>query len=352
MLTILVSIIGCNEELPLSPDFKETAIIYGLLDQNEQIHFIKINRAFIGPGNSLDIAKIPDSSYFKNVDAKITEVGGLNRTWTLKDTIITNKDTNGVFYGPEQKLYYFDNGSTPLNVDATYKLSVTIDKGLSTEFIVNGETQLVKSVALTNTSSFKLNLLESNGNFRSVSMEIAAGNAATINTKFTLLVDEYENQNLNTIEIPWTIGEQDAGASTYLTFKFNGETFYNIVKAGLTDNSLINKRNFNGVKITITGGSSDLHNYILINKPSSSLSQSKPTFTNLTVNTNSNNVIGLFSARQTVVYNYKFMMPNDSYYRLLDKRSTQELCTGSITTYLDKFCSLHPQDISENYHCQ
>lgn len=65
---------SCSEDLKLSGDFKETAIVYGLLDQADSLHYVKITRAFIGPGNALDIAQIADSSYFDQVDATISEV--------------------------------------------------------------------------------------------------------------------------------------------------------------------------------------------------------------------------------------------------------------------------------------
>ena len=65
---------SCSEDLKLAGDFKETAIVYGLLDQADSLHYVKITRAFIGPGNALDIAQIADSSYFDQVDATISEV--------------------------------------------------------------------------------------------------------------------------------------------------------------------------------------------------------------------------------------------------------------------------------------
>ena len=95
-LTLLFS---CNEKIDLIGDFKETAVVYGLLDHSDSMHYVKITRAFIGPGNALELAQIEDSSYFDAVDATIEEIQGGNvlRTWTLKDTLIENKDTNGVF---------------------------------------------------------------------------------------------------------------------------------------------------------------------------------------------------------------------------------------------------------------
>ena len=113
----LVVLNSCNEKVKLVGNFQETAVVYGLLDQADSLHYIKINRAFIGPGNALEIAQIPDSSYFNNVEAIISEYtnGTLTRSWLLRDTILDNKDPNGVFYAPEHKVYYFKTMPTGFN---------------------------------------------------------------------------------------------------------------------------------------------------------------------------------------------------------------------------------------------
>ena len=95
----LYSFNSCKEDIELVGSYKETAVIYALLDQSESIHFLKINRAFIGPGNALEIAKNPDSSYFENLEGTITEYMNdvVTNTWNLKDTLVNNKNTNGIF---------------------------------------------------------------------------------------------------------------------------------------------------------------------------------------------------------------------------------------------------------------
>ena len=105
----LCILFSCSEKIDLIGDFKETAVVYGLLDHSDSLHYVKITRAFIGPGNAVEIAQIEDSSYFNTVDATIEELDGNNivRTWILRDTTIENKDTNGLFYAPNQKVYYF-----------------------------------------------------------------------------------------------------------------------------------------------------------------------------------------------------------------------------------------------------
>jgi hypothetical protein len=350
MLTLILSIVGCKEDVNLNADFEETAIIYGLLDQAEQIHYIKINRAFIGSGGALEIAKIPDSSYFKNLEAKITEQGGLNRTWYLRDTLIENKDQKGIFYAPEQKMYYFDTKSTPLNTSCSYKLTVTIDKGLASEFIVTGLTQLINNLSLQSSSSFKLTLIDNNNAYRTANLNINSGTAKTVNASFKIIINEFIGTSFDSISIPWNINEVDAGTSTSMSINFNGQTFYEVIKNGITKNPSITKRNLKALKVVLTGGSNDLHNYILVNKPSSSISQSKPSFTNLTINSSSKKVVGIFSARQTSTYYIPFQKTGDSFFRLLDAKSTEELCSGKYTgnTF---FCSQHTNDNTKLYYC-
>ncbi len=134
---------------------------------------------------------------------------------------------------------------------------------------------------------------------------------------------------------------------------FAGETFYKLMRSACQNGDpAVDRRTFVSFDIEITGGAEELFNYILVNQPSSSLAQSKPTYTNLTA-TNDHPVIGIFSSRQTLRIKKPFIDPNSSYIRSLDQKSTQELCIGAITgPYL--FCSNHPQDniAPLSYACQ
>ena len=127
------------------------------------------------------------------------------------------------------------------------------------------------------------------------------------------------------------------------------------MKKAVTPDPAITRRTFEGVQFTITGGSEVLYNYMVVNAPSSSLSQSKPTYTNLTV-TNGKGVVGIFSSRQTLrFYRSFFTNAAQAYIRAIDKKSTRELCLGPITGLL-LFCSNHPGDnvvgSEESYACQ
>ena len=57
---LVASLQSCNQDIDITGDFEETAVVYGLIDQADSVHLIKITRAFIGPGNALEISTIPD----------------------------------------------------------------------------------------------------------------------------------------------------------------------------------------------------------------------------------------------------------------------------------------------------
>ena len=129
--TALLVISSCKEDIEFDGEFEETAVIYGLLDKADSIHYIKITRAFGGSNNSLEVAQIEDSSYFTDIVVVVDEVvnGNIARSWTLEDTILTNKE-EGVFYSPDQKVYYFNTPpAQPLISTATYRLTATINGG-------------------------------------------------------------------------------------------------------------------------------------------------------------------------------------------------------------------------------
>jgi hypothetical protein len=328
------------------------------------MHYVKITRAFIGPGNAVDIAQIEDSSYFNSVYATIEELEGgtVTRTWVLSDTIIENKDTNGVFFAPTQKVYYFKTLPTTistsgafgtvqtspnpqlssLNPNAQYRLNADINNGL---FRVSATTDLVNGLTTNATSqNFTFKFASNPGEYKAQSVTISnTGNAHVVNAKIGINIAEYIGEDAVSQTIDWTSGENDVMPNSSITFSAQGETFYNRVIDNVTNDPLIDQRNFLGFEVVMTGGSEDLYNYITVNQPSSSLAQTKPTYTNLEV-TNDYRVIGIFSSIQTIkTFRPFYVSPQQAFIRAIDKKSTQELCEGPITGLL-QFCSKHPAD--------
>lgn len=341
---------SCSEEIKPSQDGKETAVVYCVLNQNDSIHYVKINKAFFGGGNSNEIALIPDSSYFKSVEATVSEVssGSVTRTWVLKDTMIENKEP-GAFYYPMQKVYYFKtDGSSPLLAKNTviYKFEADINNG---QFTVKGQTNLVEGLNITqpldqsplsfvSTSSGKVT-------YSSATIGFNTGNSSKIEVSLNVEFEELNNSTvLYTKSFNWKIGdyEQD-DIKSVMTSGANGQSFYELIVQNVTKNdNNINKRKLKGITIRVSGGNNDLQKYLLVNKPSSSLAQNKISYTNLTV-TNEMRVIGIFASRSSFSkYRAQWKYAGGaSYYLCIDDKSMNELCKGPISgQYL--FCSDSP----------
>lgn len=357
----LVLLTSCNDKIDMLGGGQESAVVIGLLDIAESVHYVKVTRTFIGDGiqSSLDIAQIADSSYFDDVEVKIQEVlanGSSGRLFTLHDTIIQNKQ-DGVFYGPEQKVYvFYTNPSSPLLSDATYKLTVSVDGG---RMVVTGETPIVSGITLGSWANQNAYIkLTGSGNelgvFANQSITISnVGTSYRLNGKARFDYREYAIGMTDSTDksITFNFGEANVqpGFNSQHSFIFMGDIFYQTLKNQIPVSNAVEKRVFLGFNFSITGASRELVDYIDLNKPASSLAQNKPHATNLKV-TEGYKVIGVFASR-TTINAYKSATGMSPMIQGLDKKSRRELCVGPLTGLLG-FCSDHQTDnSSETWGC-
>jgi len=357
---LALSLQSCKEDIDLVGDFQETAVVYGLIDQSDSVHYIKVTRAFIGPGSSLDNALIPDSSYFQSVDGTITERvnGVVGRTWTL-DTAWVDKDDDGIFYSDQQKLYAFKTGSQdnsdsptgqPLLSNATYTMDLNINNG---EFHVTGETGIVSGVYTSHdATTTHFQFAEGagiTGEFKTTGLVVFPSNSKIVETILDVEYEEFIGGNsigFKTFE--WNLGDREINNGSSETFTMNGLSFFqNVALSCSTSDPLVDKRNFTSITVRVVGGSDELNNYILVNQPSSSIAQSKPSYTNLTASDEDHQVIGIFSSRYTHAKRLLFIDASQ-FVRCIDRNTTHELCQGAVTGQYH-FCSNHTLDIAGGY---
>lgn len=343
-LLIIITALGCNTDFSVNGEYNETPIVHMLLDPNDEFHFLKVNKTFLGDGNANTFASVADSSYFDVVEATVEEVisGNVNRTWLLEDTIIENKNP-GLFYYPEQKLYFFQ--ADDLNENALYRLNIEIDNG---KHIVTGQTSLVKDIDITFPNlNQQLGFAEANvpaNGYRTQSISFTTGTGAVFNGKIRFDYREVTPSGTELKSVLWNLGNLDKEDITVGTpsFSASGETFYELIRNSVPVDPNVTRRTPYAFELLVTAGSEDLQTYMLVNEPTSSLAQNKPTFSNVTGG------LGIFSAR-TTVSQYKYVQnPSNPNIRALSVNSTRELCEGQYTFNLD-FCSNQTNDIAQGY---
>ncbi len=148
VLIVAGHMLSCETDFDVIADYKEVAIVYGLLNQNDSVQYLRINKAFLGDGNSLTYAQVADSSTFGadiNVILKETTPGGITKEIVFDTITLSNKQA-GDFYSPNQLFYY---SLEPLNQENTYELKVTHKK---TGYEVSSVTRLVHNFNFTRPS--------------------------------------------------------------------------------------------------------------------------------------------------------------------------------------------------------
>lgn len=144
LIVILVSLFSsCSTDVDLYADYKDVPVVYGLIDAQADTNFIKITKAFCGtnenPINANEVALIYDSSnYSEKLNTYIEELKSATghsfkptgRRLQL-DTVTIHNKQEGVFYSPDQILYYtterFNTNST--NNKYRYRLHIVKPEG-------------------------------------------------------------------------------------------------------------------------------------------------------------------------------------------------------------------------------
>lgn len=162
ILSTLIAVFNsCSTDVELYADYKDTAIVYAMLDPRADTNYIKITRAFSGtndnPIDASELVMIADScNYPGKLDARIIELKktpGSPYTPTGRvielDTITIHGKEDGVFYANDQLFYYtterFNTGTAQSRYQ--YRLVVLKPRGDSliaqTNIVGNKEFQLV-----------------------------------------------------------------------------------------------------------------------------------------------------------------------------------------------------------------
>ena len=122
IITIFTLLGGCSNSLSLLAPYKEIVSVYGLLNQDDPIQYIRIERVFAGAQNAYTMAQNQDSVYFKSGDLKVTlqrwingaQVSVDNPSSSAMEIVLTDtvlQAANGIFnqnervYKTNHKIY-------------------------------------------------------------------------------------------------------------------------------------------------------------------------------------------------------------------------------------------------------
>ena len=100
-LIAVLSLSRCTTDVDLTRSICVYTSGVGLLDAEVDTQWVKINRTWLGDGDQTQAALVQDSSEYDvdRIQARFVEVinGIDNRTFELVDTLLENKEDDGVF---------------------------------------------------------------------------------------------------------------------------------------------------------------------------------------------------------------------------------------------------------------
>ncbi len=298
LFILLFGMYSCETDVDIIADYEEITVVYGLLSVDDPTTYLRINKAFLGEGNALIMAKVPDSSNFLNqLDVTIEEIDDneIINTYNFSIDTIYDKEA-GIFYNEYQILYKSD---IAINDNYKYKLKI-----LNTDSIITAETEIVHDFSISKPSSGSPYVRFNPGQIKSLEWS-STKNGKRYEGKiiFNFKEKEYNSPNLITRSLIWNLGTTKSvstDGNIDMEFTIANDYFYELLKYNVPYSDIQKENNVeyrisDSVDFIVTAGGDELNTYLEVNEPSYSIVQDKPEYTNIT------NGIGIFSSRKNVI---------------------------------------------------
>lgn len=285
-----VTLSSCDNEVDINAQWREVIVVYGLLNSNDSVQFIRVGKAYQNTNSgALQIAKISDSLYLDSADVFISATDNSMRA-KLQEVNYLSKDS-GLFANDVNPLYKLSSiGPSAILDNKRYIIEVISKK---TGQRVWAETPIVGRATVY--SPFR----DSNSNFTVSSPFITLSMKPGTNSKaydIKLQVKYQEFSKNDTLKKTSKIATWDLLTNVLpepnvnILYKIPNSSFTQFLTSKIsTDTSLY--RRMQSVSLFVYGGSQNLVDYISVNEPSIGIVQKQAEYSNI------NGGTGLFASR-------------------------------------------------------
>lgn len=140
---------GCETDIDINADYEDITVVYSAINPSDTTHYIKINKAFSGESNALDLAANADNFTYA-ADELAVAVEEYDENYDLVNTYTVTRTENevpkesGIFDNSTNVLYKF----TAAGIDRNNTFKVVIFNN-DLNKTISGETKIVKPIAVT-----------------------------------------------------------------------------------------------------------------------------------------------------------------------------------------------------------
>jgi len=300
-ITLLaLGLTACSNNLNVQAPYKSITVVYGLMDQSDTAHYIRVNKVYEGVGNAYTMAQVYDSIYYP-ANQLTVQLQDINQNGNLVQTITLTPDSSipvppGTFSSPKQMLY---KTKKALNINDTYNLIVTNNK---THQVLSGSTTLLQDVLFGNTvigpPDFSFNFNNTSPTEYSWTSSL---NGRIYQMTFRFFYTEKTGSGNTSKYIDWVFATQTAptiAGGFSMQYSVSGYQFLDIVKSMIPIEAGVN-RTADSLRMIFTTGSDDFNTYIQLSQPSLGIDQDPPSFSDV------KNGIGIYTARHTETFTKK-----------------------------------------------
>ena len=318
LLASLAVFNACTTDVDLYADYKDVAIVYAMLNPKADTNYIKIIRAFCGtndnPIDANEVALIADSSNYPGkldvrlIELKNTHGNSFEPTGRVLvfDTLTLHNKMEGVFYSPDQKVYYTEEQLQAGTGGNKYGYQLVVVKP-------NGDTITARTTMVGNEDfmliSGGVNFQQSHSNAMAKIIFRADGVAPMYDIRMQFdYLEQHEGQALKPKSISRSFGtkplsyyEKIPNTENSYFQEYSVNWLFTALESAIGDDTVVNPnhpnvvRYIDGFTVSISAAGEELMDYY-----NSSQAQIESPLTMISPSTNIIGGYGLFCSRTTI----------------------------------------------------
>ena len=327
---------ACSTDFDVTAPYKEIPIVFGILNKDEVVQYIKINKAYLNDEGSAIIAgSVPDSNIYPYpIEAKLfatyTPITDVNIKYidsVVLDTVHLNKEAgsfnaNNIFYKTPAgfKVKY-----TIINRDTTWaNYQIVVRRKSDGKLIAKSRTPIVADFLFSGTQN-EVKLYNrfakpaptyTNHTFSWNGAINGKMYTAFLRFKFREVDDLVGSSEEKFVDMPLfeNIKTSNSLGTSKISYTLSGEAFFTYLQAKLDPltSSSARREYIAPLEICFNVAGEELTKYIEINNGSGGLNDIRPDYTNV------EGGLGIFSSRMNKVFNQlnKTNLSQDAIYAL------------------------------------
>lgn len=325
----LLILASCSTDFDLTAPYKEIPIVYGLLNKDDSVQYVKINKAFLNEsGSAIDAASVPDSTYYPyELDVKLfSELGNVIDSVSLYKIDMPKEPglfgSTVLYRTPDgYKLRYSNVGK-----DTTWaNYSIVVRRSDNSQLITRSRTGIVRDFDFS-PAPFELKFVDRNTKeYLSQKLTWKSAKNGRMYNMFLRFrfreVSDVDGVSLEKyLDMPLMYNKKvnTLNGTEAVSILIDGRSFYEFVQANLDPLPTSYRREYIGpIEFHFSVAGDDFAKYIELDS-SGGLNDIKPEYTNI------ENGMGIFSTRSKKVF-------KDVRQTNLSQESIEELKKGIIT---------------------